>query len=188
MLVARCISEAHRGPLRAHFAALDPADLHLRFGMHCSAQMLDAYVAGIDFRRAVVLGVFGEELQLVGVAHLSCEEADCELGLSVLQAWRRRGIGARLLRRAMQRARLMGADRLVMHCLRDNTALLRLVFRAGAEVVARAGEADGVIKLPASLPYDGWGELAEEQWAAIDFGIKVQQLVARRALRLAPAA
>jgi RimJ/RimL family protein N-acetyltransferase len=173
------LSDQFRPALRAHFAKLSAEDLYLRFGAHCRPEVLDTYVAGIDFSRSIVLGVFDDELELIGAAHLSPEGAGWELGLSVLVERRGRGVGTSLLRRAMQQVRLARADRISVHCLSDNHALIRLIKKVGAEVIARDGESDGVIVLPHTLPFNDWGDLAEEQIAAFNFALKAQMLMAR---------
>ncbi len=177
--VALRLSDYFRPALRAHFAALGEDDLHLRFGAHCRPEVLDAYVAGIDFQRSVVLGVFDDSLRIVGTAHLSSAGTSWELGLSVLADNRNQGIGGLLLRRAIQQARLAGADRLSIHCLADNHALMRLVRKVGCRVVEREGESDGVIWVPRNRPLPGLAELADDQVAAFDFGLKAHILMWR---------
>ena len=182
------LTEHFRAALRTHFAGLSAEDLHLRFGTHCRPEVLDSYVAGIDFSGCTVLGVFDAELQLVGAAHISPDGAGWELGLSVLTDWRRRGVGTLLLRRAMQQARLAEVDRISVHCLSENQALMRLVRKVGAEVVESNGESDGIIVLPRTLLFDRWDELAEEQIATFNFGWKAQRLLVRRWIRQVHAA
>jgi GNAT superfamily N-acetyltransferase len=174
------ISDYFRPALKAHFARLSTEDLYLRFGQHCAGERLDAYIEGIEFSRALVLGVFDEELELVGVAHLDSHREVWELGLSVLESWRRRGVGAALLRRAMQEARRANADFLQVHCLSVNHALMRLVSKVGAEVVMHGSESDGTIALPPARALGGLMELVEEQIALANFGAKARALVMRR--------
>jgi len=173
------LSEYFRPALRAHFARLSTEDLLLRFGSHCRPEVLDAYIAGIDFRECVVLGVFSDDLELVGTAHLISQKQGWELGLSVLADARNRGIGTLLLRRSIQQARLGGANRILVHCLSENHALMRLVRKVGAEVVECAGEADGIIALSRTLPFEGWTDWAEEQLAVFRFGLNAEFLIAR---------
>jgi len=110
-LTVHRLSKHFRAALREHFAHLSADDLFLRFGAHCRPEIIDAYVDGIDYRESIVLGVFNDNLQLIGVAHLGSDEGGLELGLSVLAEYREHGVGTLLLRRAMQHARAAGADR-----------------------------------------------------------------------------
>jgi GNAT superfamily N-acetyltransferase len=180
---ARHLNAAHRPALRAHFLALSRRDAYLRFGTFLAPDSIIAYVDGIDFERSTVLGVFGDDLELVGVAHLCPDNGVVELGISVLEHARRRGIGTLLMRRALGHARLIGASRLFMHCLAENDDLMRLARAAGADVSLHHDEADGYIRVP---PLTTWGaavELAEEQLGVVDYALKAQRAAWRHALK-----
>ena len=170
------LSAYSRPALRAHFAALGADDLYLRFGAHRRAEVIDAYVDAIDFSVSIVLGVFDDHLELVGVAHVGPEGTGWELGLSVLAAGRRRGVGTLLLRRSMEHVRGAGADRITMHCLSVNHKLMGLVKKCGATVFAEDGESSGVILLPDAPSFVDWQTLAEDHMAAIQLGLKTQLL------------
>jgi RimJ/RimL family protein N-acetyltransferase len=172
------LTDYFRPALRAHFGSLGEEDLYLRFGTHCRPEVLDAYVNGIDFQRSVVLGIFDDDLDLVGVAHLSPEGREWELGLSVLERARNHGVGTELLRRSMHQVRLANCDRLTVHCLTDNHVLVRVVKRAGAVVVDHDGTSDGTILVP-RLPLAGLKDLAQAQIAAFDFSMRAQRLLLR---------
>ena len=120
-------------------------DRYLRFGSHCRSEVMHAYVAHIDFERSIVLGCFDTDAVLRGIAHLNPGPLEWELGLSVDPVCRGQGLGTRLIRRALKDARLAGAPRLMMHCLAENHALLRIVTSLGAQVVIRDGSAEGII-------------------------------------------
>src|ERR671931_2556661 len=114
------LSAFQRAALLRHFLALDAHDRRLRFGTPTGATALRTYVARIDFERDVVFGIFDEDLELVGVAHLARASEHAELGISVLAAHRNHGAGGALLLRAALRARNWGVRTLYMHCLREN--------------------------------------------------------------------
>lgn len=161
-LVCR-LTEWSRPELRAHFSRLSADDLYLRFGDYRSPALLDSHVAGIDFSRSTVLGVFNERLELVGGAQLSPQPDGYELGLSVLSGSRSRGIGTLLLRRALRCARLAGARRLHIHCSAENGSIIRLAKRFNAQFMLSSGEADGVIELLPATPWLVWDELVDAQ-------------------------
>ena len=142
-LNARQLTPAHRAVLLEHFLALSRRDAYLRFGGYTGSASIEAYVRGIDFARSTVLGVFDAELRLQGVLHLCPSGGVVELGISVLADARRQGIGTLLLRRALGHARLIGAERLFMHCLAENEDLMRLARAAGAQISFSRDEADG---------------------------------------------
>jgi hypothetical protein len=92
-LTVHRLSKHFRAALRDHFSHLSADDLFLRFGAHCRPEIINAYVDGIDFRESIVLGVFNDDLELIGVAHLGSDEGGLELGLSVLAGYREHGVG-----------------------------------------------------------------------------------------------
>ncbi len=182
-LNARHLNPSHRPALLAHFGALSRRDAYLRFGTYVGAESIASYVNGIDFDRSTVLGIYGEELELLGVAHLCPEQGVVELGISVLASARRRGLGALLMRRALSHARIVGADRLFMHCLAENGDLMRLARAAHAEISFSHDEADGFIHVPPLTPFSAAVELAEEQIGVVDYALKAQRAAWRQVLR-----
>ena len=180
-LNARHLSATHRPALVAHFGALSRRDAYLRFGTFMSSDSVEAYVNGIDFERSTVLGVFGEELELIGVAHLCPDAGVVELGISVLADSRRRGIGTLLMRRALGHARLIGAERLFMHCLAENDDLMHLARAAHADISMSHDEADGFIEVQPVTPFSAAVEFVEEHIGVVDFAVKAQRAAWRQA-------
>ena len=175
-LGARHLNASHQPVLLAHFLALSDRDSYLRFGGRLSTQAVEEYTQRIDYRSSTVLGIFGDELELLGVAHLCPQDRTVELGISVLPAYRRRGLGTLLLHRALGHARLIGASRLFMHCLAENAPLMRLATSAGAAISFTDGEADGFIDLPPGTAFSSAVEIAEEQMALLDWALKAQRM------------
>jgi L-amino acid N-acyltransferase YncA len=105
------------------------------------------------------------------------------MGLSVLAPFRKHGVGALLLRQAMREVRAAGADRISVHFLSENHALMHLIAKVGAKVVAEQGESDGLILLPRPDAFERWADLAAEQITALDFGIKAQLFMSRLLVR-----
>jgi len=168
------LGEASRPELKRHFLALDLDDVRLRFGSMLSAPAIEEYVARIDFERDAVFGVHDEALALVGVAHVGFTEGLAELGVSVLAGHRGQGIGGALLARASEHARNRFLDRLYMHCLAENTAMMRLARKLEMEICVDAGEADAFLKLPPADPASVTGEFVEQRLALFDYALKAQ--------------
>jgi RimJ/RimL family protein N-acetyltransferase len=168
------LGEASRPELKQHFLALDPEDVRLRFGSMLSTPAIEEYVTRIDFERDAVFGVHDEALALVGVAHVGFSEDLAEIGVSVLAGHRGRGIGGALLARACEHARNRFVDRLYMHCLAENTAMMRLARKLDMEICVDAGEADAFLKLPPADPASVAGEFVEQRLALFDYALKAQ--------------
>ena len=141
-----------RPRLLEHYRALGPDDRRLRFGFRLSDEYLADYVARIDFARDHVFGVFGSAFELIAVAHMGRMGETAELGLSVLEPYRREGLARRLVARAMQRATALGRRELWIHFVQDNHAMARLTRSLGMTVRVSQGEADAVLALPATSP------------------------------------
>ena len=137
-----------RAMLKAHFEAMPGPDLRLRFGRALAPDGLATYVDGIDFVDDAVFGVRDERRELVGVAHVAFETDLAELGLSVLPAYRNRGIGSALFERAARHARNRRVREFIMRFLRSNVPVMRIAQRFGMKVVAEAADADARLDLP----------------------------------------
>ena len=139
-----------------------------------------AYVSRIDFGHDALFGVLDDELRLLGVAHVARSPAFAELGVSDIEDFRGRGIGAALLARAHLRARNWGVGALFMHCLTENAAMMRLARRQGMDIVTEAGEADAWLRLPPADAGSHFGEVFAQRVALFDFALKSQVASARR--------
>ena len=166
------LGESSRPELARHFLALDGEDVRLRFGSMLAAPAIEEYVARIDFERDAVFGVHDEELVLVGAAHVAFADDVAELGISVLSAHRARGVGGALLARASEHARNRFVDRLYMHCLAENTVMMRLARKLEMKICVDAGEADAFLSLPPADPASVTGEFVEQRLALVDYALK----------------
>ncbi|MGE3772223.1 MAG: GNAT family N-acetyltransferase [Gammaproteobacteria bacterium] len=141
-----------RPRLVEHYRALSPEDRRLRFGFALSEAYLVDYVERIDFARDHVFGIFGTAFELIGVAHMGRMGDTAELGLSVLEPYRREGLARRLVARALQRATALGRRELWIHFVQDNYAMARFTRELGMTIRVSQGEADAVMPLPAASP------------------------------------
>jgi GNAT superfamily N-acetyltransferase len=179
VLVKR-LAPNHRDALSRHFLALGADDRRLRFGSMISDAGMAEYVAGIDFNRGAVFGVFDDDLSLVGVAHVAVSDGVAELGVSVLPGYRGQKIGTALFDRAGMFARNQLVRVLFMHCLAENQAMLHIARKSKMHIVAAGGEADAHLELPPGDPASIARELMQEQIALFDYALRSQVLSARR--------
>ncbi len=112
--------------------------------------------------------------------HAARGSGHAELGVSVLDGHRNRGIGAALLARACLRARNWGVRTLFMHCLKENATMLHLARRQYMTIVTEAGEADAWLALPPPDTSSLFGEVFAERVALFDYALKSQLVRARR--------
>lgn len=174
------LDEGGRAALAAHFVALPTDDRRLRFGASLSPDAIATYVHSIDFDRDAVFGVYDDDLTLVGVAHVALGDELAELGLSVLPGHRGRGAGSALFDRAMAHARNRFIPRLFMHCLTENTSIMRIARRFGMDIVIDAGDADAHLELTPASPASITSEFVANRFALYDYALKAHVAVWRR--------
>jgi GNAT superfamily N-acetyltransferase len=182
-ILIRQLSRLERLALEKHFVALGSEDRRLRFGVPLNDFAIRQYIARIDFEQDAVFGVFDDDLHLLGAAHLAHDNGHAELGISVLEGHRSRGIGAALLARAHLHARNWGVHALFMHCLTENSAVMHLARKQGMDIVAEAGEADAWLKLAPADASTYLGAAFEQRVALFDYALKQQLAYARRLFR-----
>jgi len=78
------LSPMHRPALARHFLALDTEDRCLRFGAPLARTARTSH-ASIS-SATPYFGVFDEDLERAGVAHVARLDGEAELGISVLRA------------------------------------------------------------------------------------------------------
>lgn len=173
------LGPSHRSSLSAHFLALEPESLRLRFGHRPSAEWLEGYVARLDFDRDALFGAFDDQLRLVGVAHLAVMDDMAEIGVSVLPDQRGHGMGQALFNRAADHARNKAVTTLFTHCLAENGAMMAIARKNGMAVVRDAGEAEAYLTLPPPDPASITQEMLSTRWALFDFVLKSQLAAGR---------
>ena len=141
-----------RGALEAHFTSLDTEDRRLRFGSGISDEGIRAYVGRIDFEHDGLFAVQDDSLRLVAVVHIALDDGPAEMGLSVLQGWRGKGLGNALLGRAVTFLRNRGVLSVFMHCLAENASIVHLARKNGMRLAYSGSESDARLELePATV-------------------------------------
>lgn len=192
-VLVKQLSERDRRRMRRHFLDLDDSDRLLRFGSVLSDDLLEKYVAGIDFKRDMVFGVVDRLFRLVAVGHLAFAPKEhkpagaptskariAEFGVSVSASARGRGIGSRMFERAAIHCRNSDVDTLYMHCLSSNQTMMHIAKKAGMEIQRERGEADAYLRLLPPNPASLLQEALEEQVATIDYNFKANKRFAAK--------
>ena len=174
------LTPAHQPAILKHFMALGDEDLRLRFGQRIKPEGIAKYVEGLDFMRDPVFGVFGDDLELAGVAHLAMDgKGTGELGVSVLQVERGKGVGKALFARAAGHCRNFLVGTLFMHCLAENGAMMHIARTTGMKIARDAGEADAYLSLPPGDSVSLADEMMQTPLALFDIALKSQLAAAR---------
>ncbi len=170
----RPIGPGERHRITRHLLALDAADRYLRFGYAASDEQISRYVAGLDFKRDEMFGIYNRKLELIAVAHLAFaadeRHRDCaEFGVSVSKHARGRGYGTRLFERAVVNARNEGVAMLFIHALSENVAMLKIARSAGAVVERSGSESEAHLRLPGATFDSRMSEIVTDHLAEVDY-------------------
>jgi GNAT superfamily N-acetyltransferase len=190
-IAIRRLSERHRPHILAHLMQLSARDRYLRFGYSANDEQVARYVESLNFDRDELHGVFNRELALIAVSHLALPLAGhaasihgaadtalgrcAEFGVSVAPSQRGQQLGSRLYAHAARAARVHGLNHLFIHALTENAAMLRIARRHGARVERHSTESEAYLTLPPADMNTHVQHLLQEQWAHLDYGVKVQQ-------------
>lgn len=175
----RSLSSRHKPRIARHLRALPAQDRYLRFGYAATDEQIDRYVAGLNFKRDEIFGVFNRRLELVALAHLAYsvdpQWATCaEFGVSVSSHQRGKGFGAKLFGHAVMHARNHGVSLLFIHALSENVAMLKIARHAGAAVQRDGSESEAYLSLPRATLDSQISGLVQEQMAELDYQLKMQ--------------
>ena len=175
----RSLSPRHKPRIARHLRALTAQDRYLRFGYAATDEQIDRYVAGLNFTRDEIFGVFNRRLELVAMAHLAYsvdpQWATCaEFGVSVSPHQRGKGLGAQLFGHAVVHARNQGVSLLFIHALSENVAMLKIARHAGAAVQRDGSESEAYLSLPQATLDSQLSGLVQEQMAELDYQLKMQ--------------
>ena len=177
----RSLTARHRERFATHLMTLGEHDRYLRFGYPATDAQIARYVDHLDFERDELFGIFNRKLELIAAAHLAYSPAPqrsdlpamAEFGVSVVPKARGRHFGARLFDHSILHARNRGVETLFIHALSENTAMLRIARKAGAEVVRDGSETEAWLKLPPETIGSRFDEVLGQHAAEIDYQFKV---------------
>jgi len=175
----RSLGPTHRDRIATHLKSLDADDRYLRFGYMATDEQVERYVAGLDFVRDEVFGIYNRKLELIAMAHLAlppeAEQQRCaEFGVSVLRKARGRGYGSRLFERAAMQARNEGVEMIFIHALSENHAMLKIARNAGATLERAGTETEAHLRLPPATFDTRMSAIVEQQFALTDYRLKAQ--------------
>ena len=174
MISVKQLSGRDRGRLLKHFIALPQEDIYLRFGSALSAAAIANYVMYLDCERDAIFGVYGENLDLIGVAHLAPSGEAAELGISVLRGQRGQGVGCALFQRAIERARNLELKSMFVHFLAENVVMRHLARKLGLISLTHGSDATASIALAQSDVGAAWNKWLDDCIALYDYSLKAQ--------------
>jgi GNAT superfamily N-acetyltransferase len=160
--------------------ALDSASRYLRFGHNVSDEVInklcDRFEANPQQHKLFV--VENDDMEAVGVGHISLEGEQMELAFSVLNSYQGQGIGSALMKRCVEWCQNRNIKDGCMTCLSSNAAIKRLASKHGI-LVQEHGEVLADIKIPEPNAFSVMHEVVESNVARLDHLGKLQRKFAR---------
>lgn len=171
--------EFHRYKL--HLLSLDEESRYMRFGYPIrNEQIIDLcnkWRENSD--KNILFAIENEDLEVVGIAHISLEEEPAELAFSVLKEYQGQGMGDALMKRAIGYCQNHNIKHGCMVCLGSNDKIKKLARKNNILVKTEHGDASAEIAIPDPTPVSVWSEAVTNQIATIDHLGKAQRKFAQ---------
>lgn len=166
------IERISKQDLLVHLLSLDKESRYMRFGGFTNDEAVERYVSDIP-DTDMILGIRAEIYHYIPAAcmHISfdCDSRSAEMGVSVLQEFKRRGYAERLLRYSIDVLRNRGIRQLYSVCLPNNYPLLKLLNKLGITAIySEDGEKSAHIAIPTAGLDSIMHELQNERLVIID--------------------
>ena len=165
------ISEYHL--YREHLLELDDNSRQLRFGIPTSDHNINHFCDKIEANpdQHIIFGIFGDQLQLVGVGHVATGSL-YELAFSVLLPYQRNGMGTVLFDCMSTWCINRGHHRAYMVCLSNNTAVRKIAAKYAIIMHTTYGETEANLEFPWATPISILDEVLSTNIAYFDFFTK----------------
>lgn len=128
----------------------DRETLNLYFGTSATESFIDSLVDKFttNMLQHKFLVAFDHD-KWIGVIHIATtEKREVEFGIIVDSAYRKKGVGDKLIEEAILWSRNRGFQKLFMHCLAWNQPIKRLCTKHGLTIKTEHGDSDVNIPLP----------------------------------------
>jgi len=166
--------EYHR--YRTHLLALDDTSRYTRFGFMIKDesinQLCDKFEANTQEHKIFVIE--DDQLNVVAAGHIALEGGETELAFSVLQEYRKQGMGSSLMKRTIEWCQNRNIKGGCMVCLSSNIAIKKLASKHGV-LINDGGETLANITIPDPTPVSIMHEVVDSSMARVDHYTKAQR-------------
>ena len=172
-------NEFHR--YRTHLLSLDDESRYMRFGFPIRNETINELCSKWELNadKHKVFAIENENLEVVGVAHVSLEDEIPELAFSVFKECQGKGMGDALMKRAIEYCQNKGIKNGCMVCLGTNDKVKGLARKNGVLVKTEDGDSHGAITIPDPTPVSYWKEYFEDRMGNLDHLGKAQRKFAQ---------
>ena len=161
-------TEFHRYKL--HLLSLDEESRYMRFGYHIRTdqirELCKRWQENAD--KHVIFAIENEDLEVVGIAHISLEDEPAELAFSVLKECQGQGMGDALMARAIEYCQNHNIKTGCMVCLGSNDKIKSLARKHGILVRTEQGDASAEISIPSPSALSIWNEAVNDSLSKFD--------------------
>lgn len=171
--------EFHRYKL--HLLSLDEESRYMRFGYPIRTEQIISLCNKWreEADKHVIFAIENEDLEVVGVAHISLLDDPAELAFSVLKECQGQGMGDALMKRAIEYCQNHNIKHGCMVCLGSNDKIRGLARKHGILVKTEYGDASAEISIPDPSPLSIWQEAVSDSIAKFDHLGKAQRKFAQ---------
>lgn len=166
---------------RTHLLLLDEESRYLRFGFHIKNEIIMDLCKKWEenHEKHIIFGIENDDLDFVGIAHISLEDDVAELAFSVIKGYQRHGYGSALMARAIEYCQNHNITQGCMVCLGHNEAIKKLARKHNILVKTANGDAEADIFIPQPNPVSIWKEYWEDSISKLDHLGKAQRKFAK---------
>lgn len=165
---------------RRHLLALDQESRYTRFGFHAQDEIIEKLCEGFENnpKEHKIFVIENENLEVAAAGHISLQGGETELAFSVLQEYRKQGMGSSLMGRCVEWCQNRNIKGGCMVCLSTNTAIKKLASKHGI-LINDGGETLADIKIPEATATSVIHEVVESNMAKLDHLGKLQRKFAK---------
>ncbi len=166
---------------RTHLLSLDEESRYMRFGFFIKNEMINELCNKWELNsdKHKVFAIEDDNLEVVGVAHISLESDPAELAFSVFKEHQGKGMGDALMARAIEYCQNRSIKHGCMVCLGTNDKIKRLARKHNVLVKTEEGDSHGEIEIPDPTPVSFWKEYMQDNVAKLDHLGKTQKKFAQ---------
>ena len=171
-------TEYHR--YRTHLLALDDQSRYTRFGIvirdDSINRLCDKFEA--NSKKHKIFVIEDEQLNVIAAGHIALEGGETELAFSVLQEYRKQGMGSSLMKRCIEWCQNRNIKGGCMVCLSTNIAIKKLASKHGV-LINDGSETLANIIIPDPTPVSIMHEVVDSSIARADHIGKLQRQFVR---------
>ena len=166
---------------RTHLLSLDEESRYMRFGFHIRDEVINQLCDkwALAPHNHKIFAIEDDNLDIVGVAHVSLEDDIPELAFSVFKEHQGKGMGDALMKRAVEYCQNKGIKHGCMVCLGVNDKIKNLARKNNVLVTTEYGDSVGEIEIPNPTPASYWKEYVEDNLGNISHLGKAQRKFAQ---------